>query len=584
MGLIFYYMKKYRKRIAGGISLKTLASLGELMIPYILEHIIDDVVPTKNVLMVFAWGAAMVGAAFLVRTLNIWGNHRAVATGRDCILNLRRDLFQKTINLSGTQFDRFGLPSLTSRMTSDSYNVQNFIVSMQAMGIRAPVLLLGGVIVTMTMDPALSGILCVMVPVLGIIIYAVTRHGIPLYDRVQRGVDGIVRVMRENITGIRVVKALSKEDYEKKRFDHANRQMTSADIRAGITMAMPGPIMQLFLNIGLTLVVIVGADRVNGGVILPGVILAFLTYFNMIMQGVMGLNRIFMMMSRATASANRIRLILDAEDDQPVLPFREEERLDTDAHIVFDHVCFSYHQAAEASSGEKFAGGARENCLSDISFSIKKGESLGIIGATGSGKTTILNLLMRFYDCGQGGVYIDGRDVRTYEKDELRRKFGIALQNDTIFNDTLRENIAFGRDITDAETAHAARIANLADFIEGLEKKYDYMADIKGANLSGGQKQRTLIARAVAGNPEILILDDSSSALDYRTDACLRKSIRQDLGGATLIMVAQRVSSLMNLTNILVLGEGKIIGYGSHEHLMQSCPVYRDVCRAQLEA
>lgn len=584
MGLILHYMKKYRKRIAGGISLKTLASLGELMIPYILEHIIDDVVPTKNVLMVFAWGAAMVGAAFLVRTLNIWGNHRAVATGRDCILNLRRDLFHKTINLSGTQFDRFGLPSLTSRMTSDSYNVQNFIVSIQAMGIRAPVLLLGGVIVTMTMDPALSGILCVMVPVLGIIIYAVTRHGIPLYDRVQRGVDGIVRVMRENITGIRVVKALSKEDYEKKRFDRANRQMTSADIRAGITMAMPGPIMQLFLNIGLTLVVIVGAARVNGGVILPGVILAFLTYFNMIMQGVMGLNRIFMMMSRATASANRIRLILDAEDDQPVLPFREEERLDTDAHIVFEHVSFTYHQAAEASSGEKFAGGARENCLSDISFSVKRGESLGIIGATGSGKTTILNLLMRFYDCGQGGVYIDGRDVRTYEKDELRRKFGIALQNDTIFNDTLGENIAFGRDITDAETAHAARIANLADFIEGLEKKYDYMADIKGANLSGGQKQRTLIARAVAGNPEILILDDSSSALDYRTDACLRKSIRQDLGGATLIMVAQRVSSLMNLTNILVLDEGKIIGYGSHEHLMQSCPVYRDVCRAQLEA
>lgn len=581
MHLILHYMKRHWKRITAGVSIKTLAALGELMIPYILEHIIDDVVPTKKIVMVFAWGLAMIGAAFLVRTLNIQANHRACATGRDCIRSLRYDLFEKTVNLSGAQFDRFGLPSLTSRMTSDSYNVQNFIVSMQAMGIRAPVLLLGGVIVTMSMDPALSGILCIMVPVLGIIIYTVTRHGIPLYDRVQRGVDGIVRVMRENITGIRVVKALSKEEYEKKRFDAVNRDMTNADIRAGITMAMPGPIMQLFLNIGLTLVVIVGAGRVNDGVTKPGVILAFLTYFNMIMQGVMGLNRIFMMMSKATASADRIRVILEAEDDQPVLPFREDDRLDTDAHIVFEHVSFAYHDAAEALSSEGFAGGAQERCLSDIHFSVKHGESLGIIGPTGSGKTTILNLLMRFYDCGEGRVCIDGRDVRTYEKDDLRRRFGVALQNDTIFNDTLRENIAFGRDVREAEVAHAAEIARLADFIEGLAEGYEYMADIKGANLSGGQKQRTLIARAVAHSPEILILDDSSSALDYRTDAALRKSIRRDLSGTTLIMVAQRVSSIMNLTNILVLDEGKMIGYGNHEHLMETCPAYRDIYQAQ---
>lgn len=583
MHLILHYMKRHWKRITASVSLKTLGALGELMIPYILEHIIDDIVPAKDVIMVFAWGLAMIGAAFLVRTLNIQANHRAVATGRDCIRSLRHDLFQKTINLSGTQFDRFGLPSLTSRMTSDSYNVQNFIVSMQAMGIRAPVMLLGGIIVTMTMDPALSGILCVMVPVLGVIIYTVTRHGIPLYDRVQRGVDGVVRVMRENITGIRVVKALSKEEYEKKRFDGVNRELTEADIKAGVTMAMPAPIMQLFLNVGLTLVVIVGARRVNDGVIRPGVILAFLTYFNMIMQGVMGLNRIFMMMSKATASANRIRLILDTEDDQKVLPFEEKYRIDTDAHIVFDHVSFAYHETSGKEPSERFAGGVQEKCLSDISFSLKHGESLGLIGATGSGKTTILNLLMRFYDCNEGSIYIDGRDVRTYEKDQLRRMFGVALQSDIIFNDTLRENISFGRAVDHSRVAHAAEIASLADFIEGLEEKYEYMADIKGANLSGGQKQRTLIARAVANRPDILILDDSSSALDYRTDAALRKSIKRDLGDTTLIMVAQRVSSIMNLTNILVLEEGKIIGYGNHEHLMQSCPTYRDICQSQME-
>lgn len=584
MHLILHYMKSHWKRITGGVSLKTLAAVGELMIPYILEHIIDDVVPTKKVLMVFAWGLAMIGAAFLVRNLNILANHKAIATGRECIQSLRHDLFKKTVNLSGTQFDRFGLPSLTSRMTSDSYNVQNFIVSMQAMGIRAPVMLLGGIVVTMTMDPALSGILCVMVPILGMIIYTVTRHGIPLYDKVQRSVDGIVRVMRENITGIRVVKALSKEEYEKRRFDGVNQDMTEADIRAGVTMAMPAPIMQLFLNIGLTLVVIVGAGRVNDGVIEPGVILAFLTYFNMILQGVMGLNRIFMMMSKATASADRIQIILDAEDDQPVLPFVEENRVATDAHILFDHVSFAYHDTADSQPSEQFAGSVQEKCLTDISFAVRHGESLGIIGATGSGKTTILNLLMRFYDCGEGSIYIDGRDVRTYEKDELRRKFGIALQNDTIFNDTLRENITFGREITEVQTTHAAEIANLAEFIERHEGKYDYMADIKGANLSGGQKQRTLIARAVAARPEILILDDSSSALDYKTDASLRRSIQQELGDTTLIMVAQRASSIMNLTNILVLEEGRIIGYGKHDDLQQSCPVYRDICQAQLNA
>lgn len=582
MYLILHYMKEHWKRIGCGVSLKTLAALGELTIPYILEHIIDDVVPTKNVAMVFAWGIAMIGAAFLVRTLNIQANHRAAATGRDCIRTLRYDLFQKTVNLSGAQFDRFGLPSLTSRMTSDSYNVQNFIVSIQAMGIRAPIMLLGGIIVTMTMDQALSGILCIMVPVLGIIIYAVTRHGIPLYDKVQRGVDDIVRVMRENITGIRVVKALSKEEYEKKRFDEANRIMTDADIKAGVTMAMPGPIMQLFLNIGLTLVVIVGARWVNSGIIAPGVILAFLTYFNMILQGVMGLNRIFMMMSKATASADRIRLILEADEDQPVLPFREEDSLDTDAHIFFDHVSFAYHETSENQASQQFAGETQEKCLSDICFKVGRGESLGIIGATGSGKTTILNLLMRFYDCNEGGIYIDGRDVRTYEKSKLRQKFGVALQNDTIFNDTMLQNICLWREVSEAQAAHAAETANLASFIEGLEGKYEYMADIKGANLSGGQKQRTLIARAVVGNPEILILDDSSSALDYRTDAALRKSIQQDLSGTTLIMVAQRVSSVMNLTNILVLEEGRIIGYGSHAHLMEHCPVYRDICKAQM--
>ncbi|MCD8341610.1 MAG: ABC transporter ATP-binding protein/permease [Clostridiales bacterium] len=568
MNLIFRYMKKQGKLIGVSMTLKTLGTLGELMIPYILEHIIDVVVPQGKESLVLLWGCCMVAAAVLVRTLNVRANRTAVFVGKDCIRSLRYDLFQKTINLSGAQFDRFGLPSLTSRMTSDSYNVQDFMVSVQAMGIRSPMMLLGGIVVTMVMDPALSGILCIMVPILGVTVFCITRYGIPLYTKVQTSVDRVVQVLRENITGIRVVKALSKEDYERARFRQANEQLTHNDVRASITMATPGPIMQMALNIGLTLVVIVGAYRVNSGAIQPGVILAFLTYFNMILQGVMGLNRIFMTASKAIASADRIDLILQTGDDQPVLE-AAGRRMDTDAHIVFDHVSFGYHKTGE-------------QCLSDISFTLRPGESLGIIGATGSGKTTIVNLLMRFYDCDQGGIYIRGKDVRTYDRDTLREMFGVVFQNDTIFNDTLGENISFGRGLEEEMVRQAAQTANIADFIEGLEQGYQYRADIKGANLSGGQKQRMLVARAVAAHPEILVLDDSSSALDYKTDAALRKAIQTGYSSSTLIMIAQRVSSIMNLDHILVLEEGKMIGYGTHQELLQTCPAYLDIYQSQM--
>jgi len=568
MNLILRYMKPHVRRITGGLMLKLFGTLSELLIPYILEYMIDQIVPLGDVTRVLFWGMLMILGALITRTFNVKANRLAVAVAADSICKLRHDMFQKTINLSGSQFDKFGLPTLTSRMTSDSYNVQDFMVSLQSMGIRSPITLIGGIIITMIMDPVLSGILCVLVPILGVVIYLVTRHGIPLYDKVQTSLDRVIRVMRENITGIRVVKALSKEQYEKKRFQEANSHLTNDDIRASITMATPSPLMQLTLNIGLTLVVIVGARRVNNGVIQPGVILAFLTYFNMILQSVMGLNRIFMMASKAVASADRIDLILQVPDDQPVLPVDGHE-IETDAHIVFDHVFFSYHKTGE-------------QCLSDIDLSLKQGESLGIIGATGSGKTSIVNLLMRFYDCDRGGIYIHGKDVRTYSKDELREMFGVVFQNDTIFNDTLFENISFGRHLTDFQVRRAAQAANISDFIDGLDEAYQYKADIKGANLSGGQKQRTLIARAIADHPQILILDDSSSALDYKTDAALRKAIQSDYSSSTMIMIAQRVSSIMALDHILVLENGKMIGYGTHKELLKSCPVYLDIYQSQM--
>ena len=581
MKFIFSYLKKYRYTIAFVMLIKCLGSFGELLLPYALEHMIDEVVPTKNMTHVIWWGVGMIFLAILTRTFNVNANRVAVKVSKNSIYEIRRDLFWKTINLSGNQMDEFGLPSLTSRMTSDSYNVQNFIQAVQAMGVRAPMLLFGGIIITMTMDIGLAMILCIMAPILIVVVCFVSFKGIPLYEKVQKSVDDIVRTMRENITGIRVVKSLSKEEYEKARFETVNEAMAFHDRKAGTVMAMPGPIMTLFLNIGLTLVVIIGAYRVDAGDIKPGVILAFLTYFNMILMGVMGLNRIFLMMSKANASASRIQAVVDAPDELVPIAEKDAVKTDREGYIIFDHVDFSYDRKENREASVNLLK-EREKCLYDIDFVIKKGGSLGIIGATGSGKTTIINLLMRFYDTTNGNVFIDGKDVRTYHKDELHRLFGVVFQNDVIFADTLRENIAFGRHVSLEDIRGAAEDAKAREFIEAYEDTYEHEAVIHGANLSGGQRQRTLIARALVAKPEILILDDSSSALDYKTDAALRSAIRENYNEATTIIIAQRISSILSLDHIMVLEEGHVIGYGTHEELLQNCEMYQEIYKTQM--
>lgn len=581
MKFIFSYLKKDMWFITLTMLIKLAASCAELLLPYVLQHLIDEIVPTKKILSVLLWGFLMILIALIGRSLNIRANQGAVKVAKGNIYRIRKDLFWKTLQLSGNQIDEIGLPSLISRMTSDTYNVQNFIHSIQMVGVRAPIMLIGGIAITMTMDPGLASILCIMAPILIVIVVCISFKGIPLYERVQRNMDTIVRIMRENITGIRVVKALSKENYEKNRFAAANKKMATDELKASMVMAMPGPVMTLFLNTGLTLVVIIGANRVNAGIIEPGVILAFLTYFNMILMGVMGLNRMFMMISKANASAKRMEEVVSAVEELNPIPQLEAASLDKnryteDDYIVFDHVEFSYKPGVTDKETD------REKCLYDIHFSIKKGGSLGIIGATGSGKTTIINLLMRFYDASKGNVFVGGRDVRTYERDELHKMFGVVFQNDVIFADTLFENIAFGRDVDLDDIRAAAKDAKASGFIEAYEDDYMHEATIHGANLSGGQKQRTLIARALVAKPQILILDDSSSALDYKTDADLRKAIRENYEEATTIIVAQRISSIMSMDHIIVLDEGRMIGYGTHKELLENCQVYRDIYKTQM--
>ncbi|MBO4749601.1 MAG: ABC transporter ATP-binding protein [Lachnospiraceae bacterium] len=622
MKLIFHHMKKHWKLVALAILIKFLGSVSELSLPYILEYIIDEIVPSGNLARVLLWGSLMFLTAIIFRALNVIANKRAIDNAHRISYEVRQSLFEKTMNLTGTQFDALTLPSLISRMTSDSYNVQAACAQLQSLCVRAPMMLLGGMIMTMFMDFKLSLILICMMPLLILVIYVISSKGIPMYTKVQKKLDVVVRVMRESITGIRVVKALSKEDFEKRRFAEANRELTRSDVAAATVMAMPGPVIQFLLNIGLSIVVFFGAYRVNLGEIKPGVILAFLTYFNMITMGVMGLSRIFTTMSKASASANRIAEVLAMDTRELIELAAKEESLakqeaaaDMEASenqttladqdfIRFEHVSFSYgkldlessastaqdkkkrgkKEENEAGTAADFGGEGREKALSDVTFTMKKGETLGIIGPTGCGKSTIVNLLMRFYEADEGSIVIDGKPVGAYAKDDLRRKFGTVFQNDMIFQNTLYENIDFERKLDPKDIRGAVEDACAAEYVDGLAQGLQYEATIKGANLSGGQKQRMFVARALAGNPEILILDDSSSALDYKTDAAMRKAILTHHPDCTLILIAQRVSSVMNMDKILVLDNGKCIGYGTHEELLLSCQDYRETYEVQMGA
>lgn len=565
MKTIFRYLKPFIPRMGLGLTIKFIGSVTELFLPWVLSYMIDTVAPTKDIPRVLLWGGAMVAAAVLAWVTNILANRMAAWVAQHTTQAIRHDLFAKISELSCAQIDRFSIPSLEARLTTDTYQIHQMLGMMQRIGIRAPILLIGGILITLTLDPVLTLVLVCTLPFIGILVYSVSKKGVPMYTELQRSVDGMVRTVRETISGIRVIKALSKVDYERERFAGVNEGVSEKETRAGTTMALTNPLMNLFLNVGLTAVIIVGAFRVNAGLTQPGKIIAFLSYFTIILNAMMAMTRIFVSFSRSFASGDRIAEILSAPKDLAVEP---AEREDSPYHVEFEKVTFSYNKT--------------DANVEDISFRLKRGETLGIIGATGCGKSTLINLLMRLYDCDSGRIAIDGRPVSSLPEEELHTKFGVVFQNDALFADTLRENIDFGRGLSEAEIEKAAKCAQAMEFISGLPEGFGHMLTSKGTNLSGGQKQRVLVARALAGTPEILVLDDSSSALDYKTDAALRKGLREEYAGITTVIIAQRVSSILHADHILVLDEGRELGYGTHEELLESCEVYREIATSQM--
>lgn len=566
MKRLITYIRPFYFYIIITMLIKFAGTIMELMIPRLLEIMLDDAVPQKDTGFILLIGGAMLLCALLCVVANISANRMSAKSAGGITRKLRYDLFEKIDRLSARQLDEITMPSAISRLTSDTYNVNQLLARMQRLGVRGPILLLGGIIITLFMDVTLALIMIATLPIIAVVVYFVTKISIPMYTRQQGVLDRTVQVVQENITGIRVVKALCKTDYEKKRFHGVNESLCETERRAGSVTAITNPATSLILNFGLTAVILVGAISVNNGEIQPGVILSFQSYFTMILNAMLGVTRIFTMWTKGEASANRVADVLELEEQLLTEPSGKTAD-SCDTAIEFRNVSFSYN-------------GVMEN-LSDISFRLQQGETLGILGPTGSGKTTLVNLLLRFYDPDRGEIYINGENIKSLPYEVLRRKFGVVFQNDFMMEGSIKSNIRYFRDIDDKALSAAAAAAQ-ADFIDQKEGKMEYEVAVRGNNLSGGQKQRLFIARALAGDPEILILDDASSALDYRTDAALRKAIAQGYGSATKVIIAQRISSVMHADLILVLEEGRIIGKGRHEELLRTCGMYQSIARTQM--
>lgn len=545
-----------------GFFIKVIGTLMDLVIPLLLAYIIDEVTEVNKIIIL---GLVMIGCSVIAMLFNVIANYFASLTARRFTRKMRHDLFNKINTLSMKQVDELTASSIMSRMSTDTYNIHQMVMIMQRMGVRAPILLIGGIMMTFFLDKTLTLVLLCTLPLICIIIFVFTFKGFPLYSKVQLKIDDMVRTMRENITGTRVIKALSKQKYEEERFEKVNRNVMDSDLVASKNMAKINPLINLVLNIGLVLVIFIGAYRVNNGIIKAGVIISFTTYFTIILNAMISMTRIFMIYSKALASSKRIEEVFSLDED---LKVSNELDLKEGTYIEFDNVSFAYLN--------------QKNVLENINFKLNKGDSLGIIGATGSGKSTLINLLMRFYDC-EGKIYIDGKNIKNYELKDLRKFFGVSFQNDAILNDTIKNNIVFGRTFDEDHFNEVCEIACVNEFAFTSKDGYDSLISARGTNLSGGQKQRLLIARSLYGKPDILILDDATSALDYKTDSIIRNKIKERFPNITLIYVSSRVSSIATFSHIIVLDKGRIVEEGRHDDLINyEKGIYKDIYTIQM--
>lgn len=580
MKKLLVYLKDYKKESVLGPLFKLLEATFELIVPLVMAAIIDTGVATGDKSYIMKMCMVLVLLAVIGLTCSITAQYFAAKAAVGFATKLRHALFAHIEHLSFTEMDTVGTATLITRMTSDVNQVQNGVNLVLRLFLRSPFIVFGAMVMAFTIDVKAALVFVVTIPLLSIIVFGIMLISIPLYKKVQSALDKVLGITRENLTGSRVIRAFNKEDDEKVHFNENNDLLTRAQIYVGKISALMNPLTYVIINGAIVVLVWTGAVRVDNGYITQGEVVALINYMSQILVELVKLANLIININKSIACGNRIQSIFEMQPSITDGSGQKVDKVQTDTAdrseeaeyaVEFSHVGLTY-------------AGAGDESLTDIDFKVKKGETIGIIGGTGSGKSSVVNLIPRFYDVTSGFIKVDGKDVKDYPLEELRGKIGTVLQKAVLFHGTIRENLKWGNpDATEEDLNRAITVAQAKEFVDNKEGRLDFEIEQGGKNLSGGQRQRLTIARAVVKKPEILILDDSASALDFATDAALRKAIREMEGETTVFIVSQRAASIQHADRIVVLDDGKIVGLGTSEELLESCEVYQEIYNSQFK-
>ena len=580
MKKLLVYLKDYKKESVLGPLFKLLEATFELIVPLVMAAIIDTGVATGDKSYIMKMCMVLVLLAVIGLTCSVTAQYFAAKAAVGFATKLRHALFAHIESLSFTEMDTVGTATLITRMTSDVNQVQNGVNLVLRLFLRSPFIVFGAMVMAFTIDVKAALVFVVTIPLLSIIVFGIMLISIPLYKKVQSALDKVLGITRENLTGSRVIRAFNKEDDEKVHFNENNDLLTRAQIYVGKISALMNPLTYVIINGAIVVLVWTGAVRVDNGYITQGEVVALINDMSQILVELVKLANLIININKSIACGNRIQSIFEMQPSITDGSGQKVDKVQTDTAdrseeaeyaVEFSHVGLTY-------------AGAGDESLTDIDFKVKKGETIGIIGGTGSGKSSVVNLIPRFYDVTSGFIKVDGKDVKDYPLEELRGKIGTVLQKAVLFHGTIRENLKWGNpDATEEDLNRAITVAQAKEFIDNKEGRLDFEIEQGGKNLSGGQRQRLTIARAVVKKPEILILDDSASALDFATDAALRKAIREMEGETTVFIVSQRAASIQHADRIVVLDDGKIVGLGTSEELLESCEVYQEIYNSQFK-
>lgn len=562
------YLKNYKFQVIAGPAFKLIEAIFELIVPLVMARIVDIGIKNNDISYILFMGGIMIGLGLLGLGCAITCQYNAAKASQGFGTVLRNDLFKHIYSLSHAELDKIGAPSLVTRMTGDINQLQLAVAMLIRLVVRAPFLVIGSAIIALTIDFKLGIIFLITIPLVAVVLYFVMSRSVPLYKKVQSLLDKISLITRENLAGVRVIRAFSRQKSEAERFADSTGDLQKAAVRVGRLSALLSPITYIILNAAIIAIIWFGGIQVDTGALAQGELIALVQYMTQILLALVVVANLVVIFTKASASARRINEVFELQPS--VVPGGGDVSENPSAPaIAFENVCFGY-------------GG--ENTIDNISFSVERGQTIGIIGGTGSGKSTLVQLIARFYDAASGKILINGEEIQNYTFERLKKIVGIVPQKAVLFSGTIAKNLRMGAEnATDAELYKALEIAQAAEFVNALNNKMEQKLLQGGKNLSGGQKQRLTIARALAANPEILILDDSFSALDFATDSALRKALAENTH-ATLIMVSQRVSAIRNADKIIVLDNGRLVGIGTHEELLKSCDIYSEICLSQQTA